>query len=183
MYIEFLLLIWDYFRTLQKRNVFFEIIFPLLISLFIFGSIRVNNSSTCFNDYRGNIISLLGVLIGFSITAITLLITSNNDNIDNLKKQESQYSIGRSKLNLFDLLIINFSYLLVSEIFLVICNLFFPAINSFLEFSFTVKLSLFSLNSWFLIHILLVNLRNVCDLYFTLITKRRSNNNANRASN
>lgn len=174
MYIEFLLLIFDYFRTLHRRNIYFEVILPLALSIVIFICVRLNNSESCFTDYRSNIVSLLGVLIGFSITAITLLITSNNSNIENLKKQESGYSIGRNKLNLFDLLLINFSYLLVVEILLVICNLFFPAVNSFLNMTFATKLVFFSLNSGILVHILLVNLRNICDLYFTLISKKQS---------
>jgi hypothetical protein len=174
MYLEFLLLIFDYFRTQNKRNIYFEVILPLILSLLIFGSIRLNNSEICLDGHQGNFISLLGVLIGFSITAITLLITSNNENIENLKKHDSGYSIGRNKLSLFDILVTNFSYLLVTEIFLVICNLFFPALNSFIGISFAAKLILFSIDCGILIHILLVNLRNICDLYFTLISKKRA---------
>lgn len=171
MYIEFIILIFDYFRTLNKRNIYFEIFLPLVLGIAIFTSIRLNNSQSCFEDYRSNIISLLGVLVGFSITAITLLITSNNENIESLKKKETIYTISKKKLSLFDLLIINFSYLLVMEIILLICNLFFPAFNSFMRVSFTAHLVFFSINSSLLIHALLVNLRNICDLYFTFLSK------------
>lgn len=178
MNIEFLLLIWDYFRSLQKRNIIFELVIPFVASLIIFISIRVNNSEKCLSDYRSNIISLVGVLIGFSITAITLLITSNNANIENLKKIKPKDKNGREiEFSLYHLLLTNFSYLIVIEILLISLDLFFPAFNSMLNLSFTTRIVLFSLNSFLLLHILLLNLRTISDLYHTLISKENNSNN------
>jgi hypothetical protein len=104
--------------------------------------------------------------------AITLLIASNNANIEELKKLKPKESKHGS--NLFHILLANFSYLIVVEIFLVFMNLFFPAFNSFLNLSFIMKLFFFSLNCFLLTHILLLNLRNVSDLYHALISKGTS---------
>lgn len=174
MYLEFFILYFDYFRTLKKRIVLFEWGIPFVFSILIFLAVRINNSTSCFLNYRDNIIALFGVLIGFSITIITLLITSNNTNIDNLKSKLTEYNLGTKKLTLFELLIMNFTYLIITQIFLIMANLFFPVINALFNFSFFSKILFFSIDALFITHVLLLNVRNVCDLYFVLVNNQKS---------
>ena len=170
MYLDFIVLFFEYFRTLSKRVFIFEWIIPFLISIGVFISIRINNSENCFLNYRENIISLFGVLIGFSITIITLLLTANGENIKKLQEKLTDYKIGKRQLSLYELMIMNFSYSIAMEVIVIIINLFFLAFNSYLQLSFATKLILFSINAMLVGHILLLNLRNICDLYFSLVT-------------
>lgn len=171
MYIEFILLFIDYFRTLKRRNFIFEIIIPFIAGVIICTSLILMKSQINFTDYKSNLVSLIGVLIGFSITAITLLITSNNSNIENLKSKDTEYQIGKNKVSLFDLLIINFSYLIILEVFLIIGVLFLPTLTGLLRLKYLTKTILFSINAFLTIHLLLLNIRNICDLYFILLSK------------
>lgn len=180
MYIDFLLLFFDYYRTLTKRIFLFEWLVPLFGSVFVYFSFFVNeNSLPIFQNYRETIISLLGVLIGFSITVITLLITTNNNNVEGLKSFETNYKIGNKKINLFDLLVMNFSYSIIVEIFLIVAILFYPAIKTIFNISDTVGFVFLSVSCFSIIHLLFLYLRNVCDLYFILTSKIVKNKSSN----
>lgn len=172
MYLDFIILFSDYFRTLNRRILLFEWVLPAFLSLCFFCSLRLNNSEKNLMAYRENIISLFGVLIGFSITIITLLLTANNDNIKILQNNLTKNKLGRRQLSLYEMMIMNFSYSIVMEVFVIVANLFFPALNAHLQFCFTTKLILFSINSLFVLHILLLNVRNISDLYFSLVSNQ-----------
>ncbi len=172
MYIDFILLFFDYFKTTTRRVVVFEWIIPLILSTIAFIALFTNKSMTSlYINYQETFVSLLGVLIGFSITVITLLISTSNENVEGLKKFETIYFIGKKKINLFDLLVLNFSYSIIIEILLIVSILFYPSIKIIFHLDIITKLGLFSLSFFLILHVLFLNLRNVSDLYFTLISK------------
>lgn len=159
MYTEFKYLIKDYFSTLRFKEFVFEWIFP-----FILGSIALVilylNDGNSQPDFDSAFITLLGILIGFSIAMLTVITTSSNKNIDRIKKEETKYIIDNVKVTLFRLFVINIGYSIIMEIFLLIFNIFIPIIlcsHNIYTFSFSVFL---------IIHILFVNVRTVTNFYF-----------------
>ena len=78
MYLEFLILIFDYFKTLKFRTVLYEIVIPLIISGFAFYLLYTGKNTSMCNNFRDNVLTLLGILLGFSITIITILTTGNS---------------------------------------------------------------------------------------------------------
>ncbi len=171
MYLEFFILIIDYFKTLKLRTVLYEIVVPLIISGLLIALLLNGNDTSICKNFRDNALTLLGILLGFSITIITILTTGNSKNLLTIQSTNTNYIIGGKKVSLFDLLLINFTYSVVVEIILIIILLIYPAILANLEFSRTLKISIFSLLFGIVIHVLLLTMRNLTDFYLILMKK------------
>lgn len=169
MYIEFFILILDYFRTLTRRVVIYEIVIPTVTLICIFLVLHFKGNVSYADELRNNLIALLGILIGFSITIITILITSTSGNIAAIQKRKTQHTIGSRKVSVFDLLLVNFTYSVVVEIFLVVVLLIYPIILTNYDFPSVVKKVVFSILFGIVIHILLLTIRNLTDFYLILM--------------
>lgn len=171
MNIEFLLLIVDYFRTVKRRDFVLEWLCAFLIGLLVYWLNRNNiNISDLLKNISSNAVALLGVLIGFSVAVITLLVTTNSKNIDEIKAHRTKYKLGSRHITLFDLLLINYTYSVVAEIIIVILNLILPGLCSFELSNNTLNL-LNALNIFLVCHVLLLTIRNMTNFYFILIKK------------
>lgn len=170
--IEFILLLRDYFKTLNKRNFILEWFIPFFVGLGVF---LINRKNIKIDDQlknlSTNITSLLGVLIGFSIAVITLLVTTNSKNIEEIKTKLTSYFVGNKNLTLFDLLLINYTYSVVVEVFLTIFNLIIPSMIEFDKSSCMLNI-INSLNIFLVSHILLLTVRNTTSFYFILLKKQ-----------
>jgi hypothetical protein len=182
MYLEFLLLIGDYFRTLKRKYFLYEWVLPLCLCAVMF---RLLDDCTTVplavifvdfaKEFSETSVSLLGILVGFSITVITVLNTTNTPNIEAIKKIPTEFFIGKQKLFLFHLLLINLTYSVVMEILNLIFNLCFPWILEKTSLAFLRVLLCVDL--FFILHILLLNLRNMADFYFILFKENSSHKN------
>lgn len=166
MYLEFLLLIGDYFRTLRWRVWIFEWLAPLLVGVAVYFLIDVCRANELAKTFDDTAVTLLGVLIGFSITVITILHTSNNKNIEEIKAFKTEYKIGKQQLFLFHLILINLTYSVVLEVLCLICNLCLALFWD--KISEGASRILLCVNLFFVLHILLLNIRNITDFYFIL---------------
>lgn len=168
MFREFLVLIFDYF-TISKKYLFFDMIVPCVLSLlmvyFIPSQLNINN------DFIGQIISLVGILAGFNITAITFLSSTSSKMVDELKAKKGIERIGGKKINLFQELYIYISY----STLLAFIIIFFEVIG------YVVPISAISEN-WFynflcllnlitVLHLILLNIRNITFIYFSFFEK------------
>lgn len=169
MYTEFLFLLSDYFKTLRSKLIFFEWLLPVFISLIVYFSIEEKSYLKVANETSSNALTLLGILVGFSITVISLLNTASSKNVEEIKKLITSYNIGGKNISLFQLILINMTYSVIIEILLIIFNLFIPLIWESFEKDTLILMN--SFNLFFLLHILLLNLRNMTDFYFILFKK------------
>ena len=152
IYLEFLQLVKDYFATLRKNEFLFEWGIPMVVSvIFYFSKTNLQGFSI--------IINVLAILIGFSITTIAIL--SSSKNMNKLKEILSERKIGGQRITLYQLMMITFSFMLFIEIFL----LFYNLILKFFTISIHFRI-LYSLNIFFITQILLLNLRNMTNIYF-----------------
>jgi len=170
MYLDFILLIADYFKTLNKKVVLYEWIIPFLISFSLGLLFFFEGLPTVTDNFNNNVIRLLAVLVGFSITIIIILTTGQSRNLEEIKKRKTETVVNNKKVSLFKLLIINFTYAVVVEIMLILTCLIYPFLLDKIEFSAIAKLVGFSTVLLLVIHILLLNVRNLTD-FCLIITK------------
>jgi len=168
MYLEFLILISDYLKTITKRIFLFEWILPLILSISIFFLLYYGKTLGVADAFKNNSINLLGILVGFSITIITILTTGQSRNLEEIKKTKTKTIINNKPISLYRLLLINFTYSVVIEVFLIIIFLTYPLINQNIEISRLFKLVVFSTLVFMIIHILLLTIRNLTDFYLIL---------------
>jgi len=169
MYLEFLLLIADYFRTVTKRIFIFEWILPFAIGVGIFLLIFFGSSTSATIVFKDNAINLLGILVGFSITIITILTTGQGKNLDEIKNKITDIKINNEKITLFRLLLINFTYSVIIEVSLIIVCLIYPLLIENIELNLIVKYVGFSILVFLILHIMLLTMRNLTDFYLILI--------------
>ena len=110
------------------------------------------------------------VLVGFSITIVIILTTGHSKNLDEIKKTKTKITLNSKKISLFRLLIINFTYAVIVEIFLILVCLIYPLILDKLAVPYYAKLIGFSIVFMLVIHILLLNIRNLTN-FCLIITK------------
>jgi len=180
MYLEFLLLIADYFRTVSKRIFFFEWLFPFLIGIGIFLLLYFGTSTSATIVFKDNAINLLGILVGFSITIITILTTGQGQNLDEIKKKKTKIKINKEKITLFRLLLINFTYSVIIEVGLIIVCLIYPLLIENIEFNKNLKYIGFSILVFLILHIMLLTMRNLTDFYLILVKPSKKANGQHR---
>lgn len=168
MYLEFFLLISDYFKTINRRLFIYELLFPILIGISVWGLLYFGTNTKCLGEFRNNTIALLGVLVGFSITIITILTTSSSKNVDEIKIKKTDYKIGGKVQSLYNVLLINFTYSVVVEVVLIIINLIYPIILANFTVNQNVKIVGFAVVFCSIMHVLLLTIRNITDFYLTL---------------
>lgn len=167
MYIEYLLLIFDYFKTLSRKNFLFEIFIPIALGIIVICILYFAPHIISTNEFINNSINIIGVLLGFTLAIITFFVASDNNNIEKTKTYLTQYKIGAKKISLYKLLIINYSYIVIIETIICLCfligGLVYPSLPFLLQI--IIKGIYISL----VIHVFLLTIRSITDLYFILI--------------
>ncbi|HMN16343.1 MAG TPA: hypothetical protein PKD03_01895 [Ignavibacteriaceae bacterium] len=172
MYKEFLQPIFDYFTIIRRDEFLFEWITPIVLSFILilwgFKSISIE----IVKEFNGYIINFLAILIGFSITCITILVGSESDSIKTLKEKHCQRSIEKREITLYQLILISFSYAIIIEIvtlayvliFILVCD---PTISVDGNITSNNTYRYLTIGTVFLLfHIILLNLRNITNFYF-----------------
>jgi hypothetical protein len=169
MYLEFLLLIADYFRTISKRVFIFEWLLPFIIGIGIFLLLFFGSTTNATVVFKDNAINLLGILVGFSITIITILTTGQGQNLDEIKNKKTNIKINKEQITLFRLLLINFTYSVIIEVSLIIICLIYPLLIENIKFNQNLKYVGFSVLVFLILHIMLLTMRNLTDFYLILV--------------
>lgn len=164
MYLEYLLLIIDYFKTLSKKSVIFEIITPIVFGIIIvFLLFKKLLHTSSFLNYSMNFI---GVLLGFTLAIITFLVASDNENIQKTKKHITEHQINKKNVSLYRILVINYSYLIVIETF--VCLSFLIGSLIYYSFPFIIQIICKTIYIILVLHILSATIRTSTDLYLVL---------------
>ena len=89
IYTEWIILVVDYYRALRKCEVIYEIVVPLFVAglcsicYYHFGKVYV-----ALKGLSNVLPTAISILIGFTAMLITLLLTSDNQNISALKTKK-----------------------------------------------------------------------------------------------
>ncbi|NOU19305.1 MAG: hypothetical protein HOO91_17245 [Bacteroidales bacterium] len=167
---EHILVLIDYFRLQKIKIIVYNILIPALLASSTLFFIDKSWFSDTLIKIESNLIPLLGVLIGFSITVFTILTTSSNTNVEGIKSHKIGKKIdGQNDATLYDLLVVSIGYILINEVFLLIFNIAYPFIINDSPKSHSV---FFIINIFWLLHILLTNIRLTLDFYFVILGKK-----------
>ena len=173
LYMEWMIPIKDYYFSIEKNTVFFEILIPLIISLFCTVTYFFNcNLSLALDGLAHLLPTAISILIGFTVMLITLLLTSSGYNIESLKKIETGKRLYNKPITLYQGLHIQFSHTLFSEIFLlllVFLYLFLKGICISVRVSSVVLFA----EIYLTLNILFSILRGVTGLYFSFYHDKR----------
>ena len=164
MYKSYLVLINDYLFTLMK-NVYFDIFFPFILSI-ILGFFLTNNLLNFDKNFVVILITVLGILSGFNVTAITILTSTNNETVEKLKEKKTGIMVDGLEVSFFRKLYILISYSILICLITIILN----TIGYLIKWEYFIsknKISILKIIDIFLIlHIFFVNIRNITSLYF-----------------
>ncbi|WJH31335.1 hypothetical protein N6H13_12735 [Paenibacillus sp. CC-CFT742] len=173
IYGEWLIPIIDYYKTLKKNEKNYEIIFPLLIAVittvvyFFFG-----DSLRALMKLRDILPNALAILIGFTISCITILVSSDNNTIKYLKETNSDNRVVRNKvISLYQWMLITFVYILIIQVFLLAFVFFVAFVLQLTKTNPFISIGLF-IETYILLHILLLLIRNITNFYFVFFVRR-----------
>ena len=174
-YGEWLYPIVDYYATLKRNERNYEIVFPLVIAAlatcmyYFFG-----DTFRAIMKLRDILPNALAILIGFTISCVTILVSSDNTTITFLKEKESNDRNVRSKLiSMYQWMLITFVYILIVQVFL-LAFIFFVAFMLQLHHSEVFLLISLFIEAYTILHILLLLIRNITNFYFVFFVQRRT---------
>ncbi len=165
-YKEFLLVVFEYFQTLNLKLFIFEVGLPFLFSATI---ILYNRFEPSFHigveSFIGVILNIVGVLLGFSIALLTILATADSSRTNELRTYKTEQEIWSKKISLFELLLLGFTYTIFLEIVVVLVSISYPFIFNnfkfprlFLDFGFGIYMTT-------VFHIFFILIRNIIEIY------------------
>lgn len=166
MYLEFLLVIADYFSILNKRIAIYEWGIPIILGI-TSGVFAIYNDVSLYSVVQ-NSVPVIATLLGFTLAALTLFLTGNSK-IEEAKNYITNKKILGKPISLYRLIVVNYSYLILVETILCISFYIaslFPYVSN--QFVCTIVNSVFIIvmfNSFF------STIRSITDLYF-IITKK-----------
>lgn len=162
---EYILLFIEY-HVLRKGNVIKNLIMPIIIGICVF----FFTSSYCHydtNDLCNNLTNVLGILIGFSISIFAILLSVENDNIRDAKKEMTNAKLYSKPVSLFDALLVDIAYSIIIQGLLLIVNIFSP-------FFINTSRTFMAIDTACITYVVVLILRCVLDMYF-ILTKKNKN--------
>lgn len=79
---EYLLLFIDFLRTREKRIFLVNVIVPLIISILVFLFSDSCHFHSVVDAIQSDILSVIGILLGFTISVFAIFLTSEGVNIE-----------------------------------------------------------------------------------------------------
>jgi len=168
----------DYFKS--RKKLFIKFLFPFfigLISLIITIVFNIGNTekvTSVFSEFIDTQINIVAILISFSVAIITILVSADNENIRQLKDSESDTAkykaVNGKQLSLFQILLSNIAYNVIVEVLYLIGLIGIVLIKSIIPLV-TLKY-ITALCIFFILHIFLVLLESVAQMYLTFWDKK-----------
>lgn len=166
----------DYYQS--RKHIWLKLLIPFLVGVaalvgaFIFDFGDINNISTLFSEFINVQINIVAILISFSVAIITILVSADNKNIEQLKNTPSLNCkpINDKTLSLFQVLLSNIAYNVIIEIIyliMLIAIILIKAILPVILLKYITAACVF-----FIMHILFVLLESVAQMYLTFWCKK-----------
>lgn len=168
----------DYFGS--RRKLYRKFLFPLitafsaLIITLIFNIGDASQVLQTFNGFVDTQISIVAILISFSVAIITILVSADNKNIDSLKStvsNEKDYkAVNNKQLTLFQVLLSNIAYNTIVEVVYLILLIGVGLLYTILPIQ--ILKYILAICVFFIVHIFLVLLESVAQMYLTFWSKK-----------
>ncbi len=169
----------DYFTS--RKKIYIKFLVPMLIALIallLAMFFNIGNSEKVLLTFSGFIdtqINIVAILISFSVAIITILVSADNKSIQCLKETESnkrQYKpVNGKQLSLFQILLSNIAYNVIAEIIYLVGLIAISLMQNLLPLV-TLKY-LTAICIFIILHILLVLLESVAQMYLTFWANRK----------
>lgn len=168
----------DYFGS--RRKLYRKFLFPLitafsaLIITLIFNIGDASQVLQTFNGFVDTQISIVAILISFSVAIITILVSADNKNIDSLKStvsNEKDYkAVNNKQLTLFQVLLSNIAYNTIVEVVYLILLIGVGLLYTILPIQ--ILKYILAICVFFIVHIFFVLLESVAQMYLTFWSKK-----------
>ena len=170
-YREPLIPVLDYFLTLKLDEFLYDLFFPMACAIGIYFIVLKDMVIGGMFDFIGTLVAILTILIGFSITSLSVIASNGSQNIIDLKQTSSERKIIGQEISLYQLLIITNTYSIIIEIVSLLFNLAFLFIckAKLPHFPFSIY---YSVNIFLLMHVFLLILRNSTNIYHVFFRNR-----------
>lgn len=165
---EYFLLIIEYFKVKGFKSLIGHFVIPAIFGFLIYfeadSLAYIKNAAR----YQTSIITVLGILMGFTISTFTMLLTINNSNVEKAKAKSIGKKLYNKNLSLFDSVLIGLAYIILLQGMLLIANFIYPI---FIPSGGNYDKIFFSANVSLVIHVILVLMKNILNFYF-IVTKQ-----------
>lgn len=174
-YKNYLILISDYLLTL-KRNVYFDIVSPFILSL-ILGVLLTKSLIVFDKNFVVNATTVLGILAGFSMTAITILTSTDNPTVKELKEKKTEIIVDGMEISFFRKIYILIGYSVLICLTTIILNTIGYLVywNKICEVNMIIFFK--TIDIFLILHIFFVNIRNITSLYFIYFNETNISSN------
>ena len=115
LYLEFLIPVRDYFCILRLKEWFFEWILPFLISIAAYFFVFPKYSKVLFLDINEQLVNVLAIIIGFTLTSLSLIAAGGSSNLDAKKSTLTEREIDKRPVTVNQLLVVQFVMALILE--------------------------------------------------------------------
>jgi len=164
----YIIVIYDYFKSTEKAQLIWNFFVCSILATGTFFMLYNSNNIEPAKSVINSSVSILGILVGFSISMFTLLNTAANPNIDIIKKTETGKSLYNKPIYLFDLLLVSMIYVIVGESLVLIFNLLFSFFFCLNNLSGKIA---FGIDIFLITHIIFTNIKAISNFYFILSKK------------
>lgn len=172
IYGEWLIPIVHYYKVIKKNEMFFEVISPAIIAALSTYFYTINNNVIiAINKLEEMLPNVLAILIGFTISCIAMLTSADLNQIPALKTETNRKIKHNEKITLHRLMLINFTYSLIIQVFFLIGIFVSAYLVSMVESNILYHIILV-IEVFATIHVLLILVRMITNLYCIYIKPR-----------
>ena len=170
-YIEWLKLPLDYFVCTKKRELFYEVGVPIVISfLCVYKYFQTDLIHKALAKMGAVLPTVMSILIGFTVMMITLLLASDGKNIEQIKEKKAKSRDDGRQISLFQALLIQFTHSLFSETILLLIVFAYLFLNGINRMGGICGVVFLGIETYYVLNILLSILRGMTNLYFTFFS-------------
>lgn len=174
IYNEWGRIILNYYLSLKRNEISYEIVFPLIVSV-ISTMLYSKGSLSLFavRSLNGILPNVLAILIGFTISSIAVIAGLSSDVVRNLKDAESRHIrfVTEDPLDMYKYLLNTLTYILIVESFYLVTILAIQYIEHLFRFASLSYMLVQGIYVYLLLHIILIIIRAMTSLCFSLWTR------------
>lgn len=164
----------NFIRVCKLKELIEVFVVPLLISFILFFVFNKDliKSTTFLGDINETVITVTSLLSAFGLAALSILVTSSGNNIEEAKKTfTNRKSLGNKKVSYYKLLVIRGFFSLFMQLITLTLALFFKFI-----IETNAHVSLIYIQIYFLLVALESQYFMVMSMYYLLIEPKPNNN-------
>lgn len=164
---EYLLLIFEFYYAKSLKGLIGILLIPIILSISIYWLTNQKLNVQQLSDISTNILTLLGILLGFTISFFAILLTSSSLNIRKAQITFIEKTLFQKRISIYDIMLTGIAYSIVIQCLLLIVNLISLVWLSDTLFS----KKMIAINIGIISHIVIVLLKSVLDFYFAFTRK------------